>query len=124
MPRGKTKKSATPEWKGFVDCNLDKALKQAFHAWCETAVIDPMVKVAELVDDGYKVSFSLDRYHDAYQAALSYQVNGHENSGLTLSGRGPDLNGALMMVLYKHLVVLEGKWGGGTQRSKDTDPWG
>lgn len=124
MPRKSSKKTDTPEWKGFVDCNLDKAMKEAAKKWIASNAADQMVKVSELVDDGYKVSFSLDRYHDAYQASMSYQVNGGPNSGYTLSARGPDLAGAVGMLLYKHFIVLEGDWSQGAKRSKDTDPWG
>lgn len=124
MPRAKAKKNDSPAWRGFVDCNLDTAMKAQAKSWILQNVEDIWSKVSALVDDGYKVSFALDRYHDAYQASLSYQVNGHANSGLTLSGRGPDMQGALGMLLFKHYVVLDQDWSNGTQRAKDADPWG
>ena len=124
MPRKSSKKSDSPEWKGFVDCNLDKSTKEKAKAWVIEQAAEHMSKISALVDDGYKISFSLDRFHDAYQASMSYQVNGHTNSGFTLSARGPDLGSAVGMLLYKHFVVLDGDWSNGTQRSKDADPWG
>jgi len=110
------KKSAKPEkikfeWHGYVPCELNSKRKEQFREW------QPGITTLEgfldvMVMPGYKLSFSIDTYHDCLQVSWSCSAAGDPNSGWTLTARGNELVKALSVLWFKHHVMLEGQWDG------------
>lgn len=123
MPRTK-KRAQQSDWKGFVTCNLGKAEKDDARKWIAGYQKSLEDTICELVEAGYKVSFSQDRFHDASQTSLTCTDEESLNHGRTLIGRGPDLMSAFGMCLYKHFVMLDGDWSTREASEDSSDKWG
>lgn len=80
--------------------------------------------LTDLVNGGYKFSCALDTYSGGYQAFLTGVSKDNVNAGLTLSGRGPQLEGAINSLLYKHFTVLKERWPREKSEKPDTPSWG
>ena len=103
-------KSANSEWKGFITLELTDGQKTEVKALQADAdrVFD---NVFSLIDDGYKISFSYDAFHDMYICSATGKNPKSPNNGLTLTGRGGKILGAMASLWYKHDVVTERVWG-------------
>jgi len=106
--RQKVKKDAPP-FKGFVNCEMNAARKEQFKLWSPKSD-DFELAVQECLSPGYKLSFSLDTYHDAYQVSWFCTAPGDRNAGWCLTARASTIGKALLVLLFKHIVVLEGDW--------------
>lgn len=106
--RAKTSKKAD-EWKAFVQLELTTAQKVEVKKLRDDAdrLFD---SVFGTVEEGYKLTFSLDTYNNAYVCSLTGKGDDNPNNGLTLSGRGGSILGAMASLWYKHDVVLERDW--------------
>src|SRR5688572_11326457 len=96
-------------WKGFVACELTDAQKAIVKAMRQDTE-RVWGRVIALVDDLYKLSLSVDAYNGMYIASLTCKDKQSRNNGMTLSGRGGSLIGAMAALIYKHDVVLEEDW--------------
>jgi len=102
--------SAEGAWKGFISLELTDRQK----AEVKALQADPdrvFDNVFSLIDDGYKISFSYDTYHDMYICSATGKDPKSPNNGLTLTGRGGKVLGAMAALWYKHDVVTERVWG-------------
>lgn len=108
--RDKARSGADTAWLGFVDITLtdaDKASLSEGH-FEDSDAFDFM---QELVDDGYKVTLSPDAAHSSCIATATGRLATNVNNGYSLSGRGPDVIGALAALAYKHINLCErGVW--------------
>lgn len=118
----KSKSDAERVFNGFVSCELDQETKVAAREWVRSQS-DWWEHVLKLVDSGYKVSFSVDRYNDTHQCSLTCSDEASPNYGWCLVGRGPDPDSALGMACYKHYFVLSETWGE-TASHRQRDEWG
>jgi len=107
-PNGKSKPKRAA-WQGFVDIDLGPDHKDAIRD-LSTDPLDVMGLVAELVEEGYKVSLSNDSAHNSYICAITQTDPGQPNAGYTLSGRGSTLEKAINSVAYKHFTLADGGW--------------
>lgn len=99
------------DWKGFVACELTDKQKEA--AKQLRADADRLFdNVFSMVEDGYKLSFSVDNYNGMYICSATCKDKASPNNGMTLTGRGGAMLGAMASLWYKHDVVLERVWGG------------
>lgn len=117
----KTSKASTAanDWKGFIALELSDSQKTAAKVLRD----DPerlFDNVFGAVDDLYKLSFSYDTYNGMYIASYTCKDAKSPNNGLTLSGRGGTLLGAMASLWYKHAVVLERVWGEAEQKRSRT----
>lgn len=80
--------------------------------------------ISKLVDDGYKLSVSSDKIHNCVGAYLTSPTNPTNGRKQCLSGRGPDVFGALRAVIFKHSVVLAGDWGDIETNDSPASRWG
>ena len=109
MPKKVARKPDKIEWKGFVSCELNTQRKEQFKAW--TPKVDDLeTGILECLSPGYKLSFSVDTYHDAIQASWYCGATGDPNAGWCLTARGASISKAFLVLLFKHLVILEGDW--------------
>lgn len=124
--KGTSSTQPTPSgdgWKGFVNVELTDTQKplvkalmtQGDHLW--TVVWD-------LIDAGYKLTMSNDPSHNSYNVSMTCRVPKDPNNGLTLTGRGGTVLGAMASFVFKHETILEGRWdtiGSNTPRKPDQD---
>lgn len=123
MPRAKKQSKPQFELKGWVPCDLTKDLKDAGKVWVAQHTDDLGGKVESLVSDGYKVSMSLDRIHDCFQASVTCTDPERDDYGFCLTARAPDVWSALGMLLYKHYIVLDGQWASREATASSSDKW-
>ena len=127
--RGKrTKKSEPqetkhPDWqKTFVECNLDKAAKEATKTYI--ADTDRLWGVFEqFLLDGYAVKLSYDARSDAIGAYSTHSDPKHPSYPYCLTARAPDVMSAIGVLLYKHYVMLDASWQNHAQREFTPDQW-
>lgn len=124
MPRAKKPQKPAFELKGFVSCDLDKALKEQSKVWVNENREALGEKSEALVTDGYKISLSMDRIHDCFQASATCTDSESEDYGFCLTARAPDVWSALGVLLFKHYVVLEGDWASREATATKGDKWG
>lgn len=112
-----------PEFKGFIRCDLDDDQKARIKK--QTPDVDKLFDSVEaLVDAGYKFGFSRDNYNNCYQCSLTCNNKESPNYLWCLTGRGPNLGSALMVLLFKHFEVLLEAWPVGEDMGKTFDVWG
>lgn len=99
-------------WVGFVNIDLTEAQKKQVknsYIFTEERLFE---LIANLADDGYKVSVSWDFANNTYTASLTGICAGCANPGHTLTGRHSNLLVCLSVLFYKHFEVCEGGvWG-------------
>lgn len=125
MPRNSKNVGKKPAGQMFdyVPLSLSKNDKAEFMVWLQANTQPIPDLLHHLVTEGYKVSLSGDLTHDAFVASLSINDKDHMNYGLIMTGRGPDLSGALHMVAYKHWVMTDCDWRTVAPRPSTEDPW-
>lgn len=102
-------KPTNDNWKGFVNVELNTKEKEVVKAWRDD-VAKLWGHLEGRIEDGYKVTFSIDTYNNAYVCGVTGRGKGDPNEGLTLTGRGGTLWGAVASFMYKDTVLLEGRW--------------
>lgn len=96
-------------FKGFVRCELVKEQKAMFEAWSASLSADDLLgQLSALLDDGFKLSWGEGK--QGMTASLSNVDGPAESRGYLLSAMAGRAEKALRVLLYKHLVVLEGQW--------------
>jgi hypothetical protein len=127
---GKARRTAASRvkngWQGFVELPLSRVDKERLAALGDEDYPDVGTFLLEVLDDGYKVSFVKDERHSCVIATLTGKGDGCVNAGYSLSGRGPDLPGAILVLHFKHLVICEsGIWvQHADARDNVADKWG
>jgi hypothetical protein len=103
-------KKAASMWLGFLDIPLsedDKARIPGMNFEGERA----FDFIAEMVEDGYKITISQDKAHSCYISTATGQHTQTGNDSYSLTGRGPDAAGSLAALAYKHIILCErGEW--------------
>jgi len=108
LKQGKSTRNGTsPAWRGFIDIDLTDADKDVVRDM-STEAEDVLGIVAELVEDGNKLTLSNDAAHNSYVAAVTSRNAASPNAGLTLSGRGSTLWKAVNALWYKYASLAEG----------------
>lgn len=107
---GKSSSSNANSWKGFVQCELTDAQKQAAKMWIQQNSDDVFPLFFSLVDDSFKVSISFDYYNNSYVASATCREPKLPANGWTLSGRGGTVFNAVASLMFKHLVVFADGW--------------
>lgn len=70
----------------------------------------PIEYVWNLVDEGFKVSFSYDELNDSYIASMTDKRPDSNSFGVILTGRGDSALNAWYSLAYKHFVKLNQDW--------------
>lgn len=114
------------EWQGFVDLPLTDAEKDRLASAVEEDFPDVGEFLSECLADGYKFSAVTDEKHSCVIATLTGKSEGCENAGFSLSARGPDLERAVLVLYFKHVVVCERlRWAGHDEgRNNQLSLWG
>lgn len=103
----------------FVNRELSAEETADYRQWRDDLVtVD--ASLAEVCDDGYKISLKYDDYSSAY-ACFFFADDGSENAGRALTGRGGSPFRALSECLYKHVVLLRGEWSVARSATRPSD---
>lgn len=98
-------------WIGFVDIVLTQEQKEELgqnYRMPDGRLLDFLVEVLE---QGYKLSFSPDELHQCVIATLTGKSPDCVNVGYSLSARGPSLIGSIEAIAFKHLEICKGgRW--------------
>lgn len=113
-PRQKKTDGAQPSlsgdgWKGFVNVELTDAQKPLVKA-SMSDMARLWTTVWDLVDAGYKLTISNDAQHNSYNVSMTCRNPKDVNAGLTLTGRGGTIEGAVASFVFKHSDILESDW--------------
>lgn len=124
MPRGKKPETKPKQFDfQFVKCDLPVETKEMVKKWDEdyTLTIDNLER---MIEDGYKISISRDKYNDCIGAFATHPDQQSPNNGFCLSARGPSMLNALKVLVYKHFNILQEKWYTEVDQAYERDSWG
>lgn len=118
MTRKSGSKPSTVAW---IDINLTKeqslAMKKLYSE--EGRLADDTER---LLDSGYKISLSQDKYNDCFACYIIPHDPGSVNLGKILTVRAFNMWNAIRGALYRHFVLFAGdNWTNHEQRSIDED---
>jgi len=99
------------DFSGFVNHEMTRDEKNQYEQW-SMAVDDASLLdyLQELVDNGYKISLKYDGRNKTYQCSLTCSNPNHDDFGLVLTARAPDMFNLLRVAVFKHFVLLRGDW--------------
>lgn len=125
MPQKYQKKSGKNDnWSvDFVAIPLLADQKDSFIAWAEEASGDVETWVAQLIGTGYKISLTLDSVNNCVICTATCREERSPNNGLAMSSRSADWLEALLLTVYKTLVLYPEKSGGWPKNTRN-DSWG
>lgn len=96
----------------FIDYQLSAEEKDACVVWMETLGNDYRECPNEVVHAGYRITFTHDEKHDCVVVTLIGRATDCPNYNKAMTTRHVDIATALMMALYKQIVVFEyASWG-------------
>lgn len=96
-------------FKGFVNVNLSVETKAAFRKW-DLEEVEKYNLTSGAIVLGYKFSQSYDNHNNAFTASMTCKDAKSPNFGLTLTARAGDLYTAELLLLFKHIIILEQNW--------------
>jgi len=106
----------------FVSCELSQEEKDSL----KSSILSPE-EIIDLLDtmqsEGYRVAISHDSRSDCVGIYVTAVDADHENAGLALSSRGPNLSAAATVLSFKHYHKLGEDWRSGLS-SESRDSWG
>lgn len=124
MASRKPTKSQNKTWETkFVSCELDKETKEVVKKW-DVKFETTMDCVDKLIQDGYKISISQDKFHDCTGVFMTIADSENPNHGWCLSARGPNYLQALKVLVYKHFTILQENWDTDVNQTYERDTWG
>jgi hypothetical protein len=105
------KKSAVKkaEWRGYHKVSISLDDERLFDAWASANPVD-WSWLNHYADQGYKISFSFDDYHQGMSASMYCTQEKMDWAGYTLSAWGEDAESAFQLLLYKHIVMCGEVW--------------
>lgn len=106
----------------FVSCDLTNEERETIKENLVPVSV-AFDKLDELIVGGYKWSLSYDDNADCHMVVLTCKNTKGVNFGYALSGRGPSLQGALTVILYKHFEKLKEDWPAHSSKAKK-QVWG
>lgn len=92
----------------FVECDLRSADKEHFQGWQDEHYDDLEVILTDLMREGYRITLKFDFNNACFSASMTQQDSKHTNSNKVLMARAGYPMEVLSMILYKHIVKLQG----------------
>lgn len=121
--RAERKNPKDNQFRGFVNHTLTKEDKVEYGRWrADEDTRDNTLP--SLLEDGYRLSLSMDKRTSSFMAAISTKDNSHVNAGLVLTARaGHDAWEAAARAMYLHYYVLEEIWPDPDVQGEYVDEW-
>ena len=123
MPSKSTRNASKRPWPEtrFVDIRLDKKQQDLFREFMEKKADDLSLALADFIADGNKTSITWDDENKTFIVASTCKNPDSINLDACISSRSQDWYEALMLNVFKHLVICgAGEWEG---ESRDKS-WG
>ena len=115
MPSKSSRNAAKNSWVDitFVDIRLSKADTTAFREFMQKSPDDLSLALADFIADGNKTSMSWDSEHNTFIAAATCKNPDSVNKDCCITSRSSEWFEALMLNVFKHLVICKaGEWVG------------
>lgn len=111
MAGKKVQKGRAPkvEFKGYLNVNLSAEEELQFDAWYEAGSF-ALEMLFDLIDFGYKISFSEDEFNDGISVSIYAKSPKFNWAGWTLTGWASDVHEAAAYVFFKHHFVANQDW--------------
>lgn len=93
----------------FINISLGQAEKEELEELLSRSVFD-LSLVFDLVQDGFKVSFSEDPEHHSFICSFTDTRKGSPTEKYILTGRGSSPVASFYAAYYKHVSVAGGNW--------------
>ena len=109
---GTPDKGKDVEWYGFIDFKLSDDQKEQFLAWSEETRAVFWGEFVEWVQSGLKFSLSYEGDGDFFTATFTghgVNVVGFQGRAC-LTARAPEWETAVMLLVFKHSVLMDGTW--------------
>lgn len=118
--RRTTARNTKFDFKGYVPANLDKATREEIRAWDITAgeVLDQFDR---LLDSGYSITLKFDKEGEGRRVNISALDVRDDVNGWILNARAATLFQAMVVVWYKHSILLQGDWATEISRNLEYD---
>lgn len=107
----------------FISLPLLADQKESFIAWSQEASADVEIFVAQLLGTGYKLSMTLDATNNCIIATATCKEERSPNNGYAMSSRSDTWLEALLMTVYKTVVLYPEREGGWPKNTRN-DSWG
>jgi len=98
-------------WVNYTLNEREKAQLEELTAASPDAMLGEMQKAAL---EGYRWTISHDSYAGCWAVTMYTRNEQDINHGLMMSSRSMDWFKALMMCVFKHVIIFEERWDGGT----------
>ncbi|MCK5643811.1 MAG: hypothetical protein KAJ19_23630 [Gammaproteobacteria bacterium] len=96
----------------FIDYQLSAEEKASCVAWRESLGIAYLDCPNDVVHEGYRITFTFDDKNECVVVTLIGRAKTCPNFGKAMTSRHVDIDQALMMALYKQIVVFNNEtWG-------------
>jgi hypothetical protein len=106
----------------FVNLKLTAELKPQFVAWADDNAADTLTLLNQVVAANYKVSCNMDEQNDCFIVSVTGTPDNRYNRNLCMTSRSNDLLEALLMMLYKVIVLCDMQdWG---EAADTNNNWG
>lgn len=106
------------EWKGFANIPFGAQDKDKALHWSKER--DLWQEASDLVASDYKITLTVDQRSDAFVCSISCYDSDSPNYKHTMTSRAPTIDFALMVAIYKHIVIANGDWTEGVS----AETWG
>jgi hypothetical protein len=113
-------------WGGYVDIRMDDDDIAQFRVWSTAEAESFWLEFVELLGAGFKFGLSFNVEGDFYLA--TFTAHGDRLIGLDLryclTARAPSWEEAVMLLLFKHLVMARGSWGNFKPKTRKMERFG
>jgi hypothetical protein len=109
VKREAPKNNSSYEQATFIQRELEITEQVACKEW-DFSPEDAWAHLAQMTDDGYKVTFRWDEYNECFACWLLPDKEKSKNHGLILTGRGSSSYKAYKQAIYKHSVLFQEEW--------------
>jgi hypothetical protein len=99
------------EWGGWIDIRMTPEMKEQYNLWAEEGQHVYWDELQDILARGLKHSLSWDKANNCFVAALTGQGSSTIEKRFTMTARSPHMAEAMMLLVYKHVVILKGDWG-------------
>lgn len=103
------KRPPKAEFRGYLNVNLSPEQEAEFDAWFAAGSFT-LDMLFEVMDMGYKISFSIDDYNDGISVAIYAKSTKLPWAGWTLTAWAATIEEAAAYVFFKHHFVANQDW--------------
>ena len=115
---------AEAKWGGFIDLRLDEQQKAEFLAWAAESPATWTDDLQEMLAEGLNLSIKFDAENSTFIASVMGAGITNSNERYCLTARSDVWTEALALVVYKHVVLMDGAWDDFLPKTGRLRQWG